>query len=220
MTFEIEKKINCLILHFSNKSTSFEVNNLNKKFLLQIIDDINISNSNNQIEQIVIPFISNINELENINDLINKLIENTTFLNERTEKIINNIFDINNDKIDIENLLKIPNLFSNKSLFIFISNIYENFSNNEIYNSISFDLIRLIIIDDFQSNLISKLINSKDILINNINEIIKNHNIILYLYPYLYFFSKGITNNINIIYSLCYELKSFDIQLYINNIIE
>ena len=220
LTFEIEKKINCLILHFSNKSTSFEVNNLNKKFLLQIIDDINISNSNNQIEQIVIPFISNINELENINDLINKLIENTTFLNERTEKIINNIFDINNDKIDIENLLKIPNLFSNKSLFIFISNIYENFSNNEIYNSISFDLNRLIIIDDFQTNLISKLLNSKDNLINSINEIIQSNNIILYLYPYLYFFCKGITNNIKIIYSLCKKIESFDINLLIFKILE
>ena len=58
-----------------------------------------------------------------------------------------------------------------------------------------------------------KLVNKPVNLINRINEIIKNYSVILYLYPYLYFFSKGIINNIKIIYSLWHKILSFDKQL-------
>ena len=83
-------------------------------------------------------------------------------------------------------------------------------------------MVKLVIIDEYKINLINKIYgdNNNNLIISNIEELVKENKILLYIYPYLYFYLENNINNIDTIYDTLEIIESFDINKYINLLIE
>jgi hypothetical protein len=107
-----------------------------------------------------------------------------------------------------------------------MSNISENNcfvnENENIIKDIYYDLVKLMIIDEYKSNVINKIYgdNNKNLIISNIEELVKDNKILLYIYPYLYFYINNNINNLDIIFDALEMIEIFDINKYIELLIE
>ena len=236
--FELnDKYISVITFSYDSKNCQFNLKiPLNKNYLNKLFKEI-VINTNIQApiqnrNQAILPYI-NINEqLGDINSLIQLLLKSSTYINDSIYSLINQIFSYknineayNNDLIN--QILDNYQILDDKNIYIFIKNINEinnniNDENNNIMKNIYYDMIKLMIIDEYKTNIIKKIYAefNKNLIISNIEELVKENKILLYIYPYIYFYIQNNINNIDIIYDAIELIEKFDINKYIKLLIE
>ena len=235
-----EKYISIITFSYDSKNCEFNLkiplnrDYLNKLFNEIVTNNISISTSTSSTtlqkgNQNLLPYINNNDELINLNSLIQLLLNSTTYINDSIYSIIKQIFtyniDIYNQDI-INQILNHYQILDNKNIYIFMSNISENNcfvnENENIIKDICYDLVKLMIIDEYKSNVINKIYgdNNKNLIISNIEELVKENKILLYIYPYLYFYINNNINNLDIIFNSVEMIEMFDINKYIYLLIE
>ena len=219
--FSLEDKyISIITFSYDSKNCEFNLkiplnrDYLNKLFNEIVTNNISISTSTSSTtlqkgNQNLLPYINNNDELINLNSLIQLLLNSTTYINDSIYSIIKQIFSYNVDAYNqdmINQILNYHQILDNKNLYIFMSNISNNNclvnENENIIKDIYYDLVKLMIIDEYKSNVINKIYgdNNKNLIISNIEELVKDNKILLYIYPYLYFYINNNINNLDIIF--------------------
>ena len=207
---------------------------LNKNYLNKLFKEIVINNNFNSSlqnkNQSLLPYINANDELANINSLIQLLLNSSSYINDSIFSLIKHIFSYNSDEnydSDIINeILNNSQILDNKNIYIFIKNIndvnYINKKEENILKNIFYDLIKLIIIDEYKTNSIKKIYEefNKNLIISNFEELIKDNKILLYIYPYIYFYLENNINNIDIIYETIELIEKFDMNKYIDSLIK
>ena len=239
----VDKYIAIITFSYDSKNCEFNLriplnrNYLNTLFNEIITNNITITTSTSSTtlqkgNQNLLPYINSNDELTNINSLIQLLLNKTTYINDSIHSLIQQIFSYNIDNYNkdlINQILENGQILDNKNLYIFISNINNNYNNKDrsldednIIENICYDLIKLIIIDEYKNNIINKIYgdNNKNVIISNIEELVKENKILLYIYPYLYFYIENNINNINVIYDSLELIEMFDVNKYVNLLIE
>ena len=236
----VDKYISIISFSYDSKNCEFNLkiplnkDYLNKLFNEIVTNNISISTATSSTtlqkgNQNLLPYINNNDELINLNSLIQLLLNSTTYINDSINSIIKQIFSYNVDAYNqnmISQILNYHQILDNKNLYIFMSNISDNncfFNENEsIIKDIYYDLVKLMIIDEYKSNIINKIYgdNNKNLIISNIEELVKENKILLYIYPYLYFYVNNNINNLDIIFDALEMIEMFDISKYIDLLIE
>ena len=232
-----DKYISVITFSYGSKNCQFNLKvPLNKNYLNKLFKEIvintNIQFSIQNHNQGLLPYINSNEQLTDINSLIQLLLNSSTYINESIYSIIDKIFSYDNINegynMDIINLiLNNSQMLDNKNIYIFIKNINEinnennNDNNYNIYKSICYDMIKLIIIDEYKTNVINKIYAefNKNLIISNIEDLIKENKILLYIYPYIYFYIQNNINNIDTIYETIELIEKFDMNKYINLLI-
>ena len=232
-----DKYISVITFSYDSKNCQFNLKvALNKNYLNKLFKEIIINTNNNSSiqnrNQALLPYINSNEQLNDINSLIQLLLNSTTYINDSTFSIINQIFSYNNINDTYNNdlinqILENSQILDNKNIFIFIKNINEinnniNDENFDIMRNICYDLIKLIIIDEYKSNAINKIYAefNKNLIISNIEDLVKENKILLYIYPYIYFYIQNNINNIDIIYDAIELIEKFDMNKYVKLLIE
>ena len=235
----IDKYIGIITFSYDSKNCEFNLKiPLNKFYLNKLFNEIvanNLSTSSASTSlqkgnQNILPYINSNDELTNINSLIQMLLNKETYINDSIYTIIQKIFSYNIDNYNqelINQILENSQIIDNSNIYIFILNVNKNLNLNNldeenIIKDICYDMIKLIIILEYKNNLINKIYgdNNKNLIISNIEELVKENKILLYVYPYLYFYIENNINNIDIIYDCLELIENFDMNKYINLLIE
>ena len=233
-----DKYISVITFSYDSKNCQFNLKiPLNKNYLNKLFKEIvintNIQSSIQNRNQGLLPYVNSNEQLTDINSLIQLLLNSSTYINESIYSIINRLFsydtineDYNNNLIDL--ILNNSQILDNKNIYIFIKNINEINNENEndnnyiIIKNICYDLVKIIIIDEYKTNVINKIYAefNKNLIVSNIEELIKENKILLYIYPYIYFYIQNNINNIDNIYDAIELIEKFDMNKYIELIIK
>ena len=233
-----DKYISVITFSYDSKNCQFNLKiPLNKNYLNKLFKEIvintNIQSSIQNRNQGLLPYVNSNEQLTDINSLIQLLLNSSTYINESIYSIINKLFsydnineEYNNNLIDL--ILNNSQILDNKNIYIFIKNINEINNENEndnnyiIIKNICYDLVKIIIIDEYKTNVINKIYAefNKNLIVSNIEELIKENKMLLYIYPYIYFYIQNNINNIDNIYDSIELIEKFDMNKYIELIIK
>ena len=239
----IDKYISVITFSYDSKNCEFNLKiPLNRNYLNKLLNEIIASNivittstSSTTLQkgnQNLLPYINSNEELIQINSLIQLLLNKANYITNSIYSIIKEIFSYKTENYNsdlINQILENSQILDNKNIYIFVENINDNFkfNNNEsigenILKNICYDMIKLLIMDEYKNNLINKIYgeNNKNMIISNIEELVKENKILLYIYPYLYFYIENNINNIDIIYDTLELIEAFDMKKYIDLLIE
>ena len=231
-----DKFISVITFSYDSKNCQFNIKvPLNKIYLNKLFKEIvvntNIHSSIQTRNQSLLPYINSNEQLTDINLLIQILLNSSTYINDSIFSLINHFFSYNNINEDynpdiINSILENSQIIDNKNVYIFIKNINDmKIINDNCFNimkNICYDMVKLIIIDEYKSNALNKIYNefNKNVIISNLEELVKDNKILLYIYPYIYFYIQNNINNIDIIYEAIELIEKFDVHKYIKLLIE
>ena len=220
-TFTLNKELMCVLLNFQMKTISFEMNSVNRNYLIKIFSELNDTNN---IEKGLLPLITLKDDLYNIQSLIEHFYNSVSLLNDEDIGIINSIFSVDNHSVflinDSNNSFFAK--FLSKNLFVFLSHLSSSIeqTENDLYKQLAYDLMRLMIIDELQSSIKDRFNISNDDITFNILNLIRNNKHLLYVYPYLYFYTKIAYENIEKAISVIDYITSFDIKSHAQYLID
>ena len=138
------------------------------------------------------PYINSNKELIQINSLIQLLLNKAIYINNSAYSIIRRIFSNNtgNNNLDfIYHILENSQILDNKNIYFFIENLNNNINDKREYieenilKDIFYDMVKLLIIDEYKNNIINKIYvdNTKNMRISNIVELVQENKILLYI---------------------------------------
>ena len=214
--FSINNDILCLHLNFALKTISFASCDMNKIFLRKIFAELNDTTS---IESGMLPLITHNEDLKHIQQLISEFYSNVNIISDNDLNLIRNIINPST-QIEFDNKTEaFYAKFTSQSTFCFIKSSLHSKSENNLQQSITLDLLRLIIIDELKTNIKDKFRISNDEITYDIINVIKQHKNLLYIYPYIYFYIKNAYESIANAVDVIIAISNFNIKSYCDELI-